>query len=182
MRAWTQQGYLDALRFAGQAHAGQTVPGTNLPYVIHVASVAMEVIAAVREQPDCDQELAVRCALLHDVLEDTQTTVEQLQAAFGLAVADGVSALSKNKVLPESQQMQDSLRRIREQPPEVWMVKLADRITNLQPPPQHWRRDKVSSYRDEAMVIRASLEDASRVLARRLSQKIEEYGALPRGV
>jgi hypothetical protein len=50
MRAWTKQGYLDALRFAAQAHAGQTVPGPNLPYVIYVASVVMEVVAAVREQ------------------------------------------------------------------------------------------------------------------------------------
>ena len=175
MRAWTQQGYLDALRFAAEAHAGQTVPGTNLPYVIHPASVAMEVIAALREEPACDQELAVRCALLHDVVEDTQATVEQLQATFGPGVASGVSALSKDKALPKERQMEDSLRRIREQPREVWMVKMADRITNLQPPPQHWSREKVSSYRDEATVILASLKDASRVLATRLAQKIEDY-------
>lgn len=42
-------------------------------------------------------------------------------------------------------QMQDSLRRIKSQPREVWMVKMADRITNLQPPPGHWSEEKDSS-------------------------------------
>jgi len=177
MAAWTQEGYLSALRFAAEAHQGQTVPGTNLPYLVHLALVAMEVIAAFRAQDMCDQELAVRCALLHDVIEDTHTTLEQLRAAFGPAVANGVSALSKNMHLPKDQQLEDSLRRIREQPAEVWMVKLADRIANLQPPPAHWSRDKVANYRDEAMAIYTSLKDASPVLATRLFQKIKGYGA-----
>ena len=177
MKAWTQDGYLGALRFAAEAHAGQTVPGSTLPYLLHVTLVAMEVIAALRSEPQHDQELAVHCALLHDVVEDTQTTVEQLRERFGPAVANGVDALSKCKALLKHQQLEDSLQRIRKQPAEVWMVKLADRITNLQPPPAHWSLEKVADYRDEAKVIHASLEDASPLLAMRLSQKIETYGA-----
>ncbi len=50
MGVWTPEGYLEALRFAAEAHAGQTVPGTNLPYLLHVTSVAMEVIAALRTE------------------------------------------------------------------------------------------------------------------------------------
>ncbi|HUG53861.1 MAG TPA: bifunctional (p)ppGpp synthetase/guanosine-3',5'-bis(diphosphate) 3'-pyrophosphohydrolase, partial [Vicinamibacteria bacterium] len=106
----------------------------------------------------------------------TLVTAEQLRAVFGPAVASGVSALSKNKVLPKEQQLEDSLHRIREQPAEVWMVKLADRITNLQPPPAHWSKDKIAGYREEAIAIHTSLGEASSVLAGRLSQKIETYG------
>jgi (p)ppGpp synthase/HD superfamily hydrolase len=136
----------------------------------------MEVIAALRAEPERDQELAVQCALLHDVVEDTATTVEQLRATFGPAVATGVSALSKDKLLPKGRQLEDSLRRIREQPPEVWMVKLADRIANLQPPPSHWTPDKVAGYREEAATIYSSLKDASPVLAKRLARRIAAYG------
>ena len=172
---WTQDGYLETLRFAAEAHAGQTVPGTNLPYLVHVTLVAMEVIAALRAEPEHDQDLAVRCALLHDVVEDTRITLDQIQASFGSAVASGVSALSKSKALPKDQQLGDSLRRIQEQPAEVWMVKLADRITNLQPPPKHWSAEKISGYRQEAVLIHKTLKEASPVLAARLAQKIEIY-------
>jgi len=48
----------------------------------------------------------------------------------------GVSALSKDEAVPKEKELEDSLHRIREQPAEILMVKLADRITNLQPPPQ----------------------------------------------
>jgi (p)ppGpp synthase/HD superfamily hydrolase len=178
MQVWTQEGYLETVRFAAQAHAGQTVPGTNLPYLLHVTLVGMEVIAALRTESDRDQELAVRCALLHDIVEDTPATVDQLRAAFGPAVANGVSALSKNKALPKDRRLEDSLHRIREQPAEIWMVKLADRITNLQPPPAHWSAEKIALYREEAIFIHASLKDASPALATRLSQKIAAYGAV----
>ena len=180
MGVWTPEGYLEALRFAAEAHAGQTVPGTNLPYLLHVTSVAMEVIAALRTEAGRDQVLAVRCALLHDVVEDTPTTVERVRAVFGPSAANGVSALSKNSALPKGQQLEDSLHRIWEQPPEVWMVKLADRITNLQPPPAHWSAAKVAAYREEAILIHRTLRDASPVLASRLSQKIDAYRGIGR--
>ena len=174
-QAWTQAGYLKALRFAAEAHMGQTVPGTTLPYLVHVTLVGMEVIAALRVEPDHDQELAVECALLHDVVEDTRTTLDQLRATFGRTVANGVLALSKDKTLPKDRQLADSLNRIRDQPIEIGMVKLADRITNLQPPPAHWSREKAAAYREEAVLIHRSLKDASPVLATRLSEKIEAY-------
>jgi (p)ppGpp synthase/HD superfamily hydrolase len=42
---WSQDRYNAALRFAAEAHRAQTVPGTDLPYLMHLASVAMETIA-----------------------------------------------------------------------------------------------------------------------------------------
>lgn len=176
MKAWSQDAYLEALWFAAGAHQGQLVPGTKHSYLMHVTLVAMEVIAALRAEPQHDQPLAVTCALLHDVVEDTHVTRDELRAAFGDAVADGVAALSKDPDRPKERQLTDSLERIRRQPREVWMVKLADRVTNLQTPPPHWTPEKIARYREEAIAIRDTLGDASPFLAERIGRKIEVYG------
>jgi len=70
-----------------------------------------------------------------------------LEDRFGKAVTDGVKALTKNESLPKDRQMSDSLHRIKLQPSEIWAVKLADRITNLQPPPAYWSREKIPNYK-----------------------------------
>ena len=61
--------YVAALRFAAAAHTGKKVPGTELPYLVHLTSVAAEVIAAWPSTLGIDGELAVVCALLHDSIE-----------------------------------------------------------------------------------------------------------------
>jgi (p)ppGpp synthase/HD superfamily hydrolase len=175
--SWSPEIYITAYRFAAQAHHGQWVPGTNLPYLMHFSFVCMEIMTALTIEPGHDGDLAIQCALLHDVIEDTNTTYEQVQATFGKRLADGVLALSKDKAVEKSQQMADCLRRIRLQPPEVGMVKLADRITNLQPPPAHWTPEKIKRYRAEALEIYSALKDTSPVLATRLALKIESYTA-----
>lgn len=170
-----------ALRFAAEAHAGQTVPGTRLPYLLHLAQVMSEVQAALLVEPAEDGELSVLCAILHDVVEDTAVTVAEVAARFGAEVAAGVAALTKDGRLAKSARMADSLARIRRQPKAVWKVKLADRITNLQPPPAHWPRDRCVRYLAEAGGILEALGDASPVLARRFEEKMRAYpGFMPR--
>ena len=175
MSPWSQDNYLRAYWCAARAHEGQTVPGTDISYLMHLSFVTMEVIAALARETGHDGDLAVQCALLHDVVEDTAVTYDHLAAQFGSAVADGVQALSKNKDAPKHEQMADSLRRIREQPRAVWMVKLADRITNLQPPPAAWTAEKIERYRLQAIEILDALGDASPLLAARLREKIGVY-------
>jgi len=171
---FSPEAYLKALSFAAAAH-GQQVTPTNLPYVVHLSSVCMELIRALEAEPSRSGDFAVTCALLHDTLEDTQTTAALVEGAFGVAVREGVVALSKNGDLPKEAQMADSLRRILAQPPEVAMVKLADRITNLAPPPPHWSAEKISKYRAEAEVILKTLGSASPFLAARFRQRLDAY-------
>jgi (p)ppGpp synthase/HD superfamily hydrolase len=59
---------------------------------------------------------------------------------------------------------------------EVWMVKLADRITNLQPPPGHWDAEKIERYREEGRAILNELGKACVYLAERLDLEISKYG------
>jgi (p)ppGpp synthase/HD superfamily hydrolase len=173
--SWNPESYIKACRFAAIAHRGQIVPGSDLPYLLHLNFVSMEIIAMLSVESGYDGDLAVQCALLHDTIEDTDTTYEQIRSSFGLRVADGVQALSKNPDLAKSERLTDSLTRIKQQPIEVWMVKLADRITNLQPPPAHWTSEKILRYQAEAVEIHAHLQSASSYLASRLAEKIQHY-------
>ena len=172
---WSQDRYAQAYRFAAEAHRGQTYPGTDLPYLMHISFVSMEIIAALNTERDRDGDLAVQCALLHDVIEDTDVTADRVEAEFGEQVARGVLALTKDSTLAKAQQMQDSLHRIQQQPYEVWMVKLADRIANLAPPPHHWTTEKRERYGQEALEIHAALHKASDTLGKRLLEKAQAY-------
>jgi len=172
---WSQDSYIKAYKFAANVHRGQMVPGTDIPYIMHLSFVSMEIIAALNTEQGCNENLAVQCALLHDVVEDTDVTYQQVMEEFGSAVADGVLALSKDKAMAKHLQMTDSLQRIRRQPPEIWMVKLADRITNLQPPPSDWSKEKIERYKTEAVEILNALGEASNFLFSRLREKINAY-------
>jgi (p)ppGpp synthase/HD superfamily hydrolase len=141
-----------------------------------VAMVAMEVIGALQVEGGIDGDLAVQCALLHDVIEDAGKSYEDLEKAFGKKVADGVLALTKsNMIKSKPEKMADSLARVKEQPREIGMVKLADRIVNLQPPQSHWSAEKRTKYREEAIQIHEALKTPSSFLADRLLKKISEY-------
>ena len=86
-----------------------------------------------------------------------------------------VLALSKDEELPKDKQISDSLARIKKLPKEVWAVKLADRITNLQPPPAEWTTEKNSQYAEDARFILDELREGNPYLAERLDAKISEY-------
>ena len=73
-----QQAYQEAIRFAGERHADQTMPASKASYLVHLSNVAMEVILAAKHSSAFDLEFAVQVALLHDVLEDTSTSFEEV--------------------------------------------------------------------------------------------------------
>jgi len=169
--------YQKALRYAAEKHAlqQQTLPDSIIPYAVHVSNVAMEILIAATHSKDFDTEFAIQVALLHDVLEDTEVTAEELTTLFGIAVTTGVQALTKNTDLPHEEQMKDSLQRIKNCVPEVGAVKLADRITNLQEPPLSWSMDKRQHYLQESCLILKELCRTNEYLEKRLALKIEGY-------
>lgn len=177
---WSPEIFNKALQFATLAHHGQVYkgchPDVEYDYISHPAAVAMRVIHALPATPECDANLAIQCALLHDVIEDTEVSYEEVADMFGLNVAAGVQALSKNPFLEKKDQMLDSLMRIREQPQEIWMVKLADRIDNLECVPPHWGVTKAENYCKEAQLILRQLGEANSQLAKQLQQRIDNYG------
>ena len=174
---FSQENYIEVLNFAAIAHGEQKTP-KDLPYIAHITCVAMEVINAC-EKSSLDEEkvnLAISCALLHDVIEDANITYDELYMKFGEKVANGVEALTKDKTMASKQeQMKDSIERLLTQPYEIQMVKLADRITNLGIPPKHWDNDKIKKYQKEAGLILSCLGNSNIYLSKRLEEKIENY-------
>ncbi len=91
-------------------------------------------------------------------------------------VALGVFALQKNNTIStKTDRMIDSIKRINHLKKEVGMVKLADRITNLQKPPYHWSKDKIMNYLSEAKLINKILDNKNEYLNNRLRDKIIVY-------
>ena len=172
-----QDSYQKAIRYATYKHMErrQKVKGTKLPYVVHLSNVAMEIFVAALHTPDFNLHYAIQVALLHDTIEDTSTTITDIEEQFGKDIAVGVMALTKNEDLPKDSQIMDSLKRIKRLRKEVWAVKLADRITNLQPPPAGWSKHKIIQYKLDAVVILTELKEGNDYLANRLEKKILEY-------
>lgn len=159
----------------GQKYGG-SAPGEQIEYINHVGSVTFEMLHAIQLEPAMNAGLAVKCALLHDTIEDTSVSYQDILQLFGNEVAEGVSALTKNTdIQPKELQMEDSLRRIKLQPKEVWAVKLADRIVNLYAPPYYWNDEKKKQYLEEAKQIWRELKNGNAYLAQRLEQKINAY-------
>jgi (p)ppGpp synthase/HD superfamily hydrolase len=177
---WNPDLYNKAMWFAGRVHGEQKIPGREIPYLLHLAQVCQEALGAVVADSGLDGNLVMQCAVLHDTIEDTECLYEDVRQEFGSQVADGVDALSKRKCIDgesvsKPEQMKDSLIRIREQGKEIWVVKLADRITNLQPPPAHWKPEKIRAYHAEASRILEALGSASSHLTRRMQEKLNAY-------
>jgi len=120
-----------AIVFAVHAHAGTERRGKGFPYIVHPME-AVEIVATMTR----DQEL-LAAAVLHDTVEDTDVTIEQIRAEFGDRVASFVAAESD-----EPHQSQDSLEnwRARKQAAidrlahasrETKIVALGDKLSNM---------------------------------------------------
>jgi GTP diphosphokinase / guanosine-3',5'-bis(diphosphate) 3'-diphosphatase len=116
-----------ALAKATEAHAGQTRNGSGgLPYIEHPRMVAATLAAR-----DYD-EATLAAALLHDVVEDSDTTVEELRAEFGDEIADLVAALSDDESIESYRDRKDEhRRRVAEVDGDALAIYAADKLTNM---------------------------------------------------
>ena len=78
-----------AIKFVAQAHQGQYRKGTNIPYISHLMNV-MKILC----ENGCDKEI-ITAGILHDVVEDTSVTIEQVERLFGKRVSTMVTGASE---------------------------------------------------------------------------------------
>ena len=120
-----------ALVFAVKAHEGQFRKGTQIPYILH----PMEAASIVGTMTTDDEIIAA--AALHDVVEDTETTVDDVIALFGSRVGSLVASESENKRedLPAEStwkvRKQETLDHLKTAPIEVKMITLGDKLSNI---------------------------------------------------
>lgn len=119
-----------AITFAVKAHQGMERKGKGFPYIVH----PMEAVCIVATMTN-DQEL-LAAAALHDVIEDTDTTADDLKKEFGERVAMLVEAESDDKTGGSKtetwhQRKQDTLDRLRNADLDIKIVALGDKLSNM---------------------------------------------------
>jgi len=139
---------IEALAFAAERHAGHTRKGDDAgPYINHPIDVAARLVEAGIDDPSI-----LAAALLHDVVEDTGTTLAEIEDRFGSRVRDLVDALSDDKRLPRRERMRLQEVHAPELDPAAKAIKIADKTSNARDvgfdPPRGWSVDRRREYLD----------------------------------
>lgn len=120
------------MRIAAQAHRHHHRKGSDLPYITHPAHAALILLRA-----GIDEDEILAAALLHDVVEDTEHTLEMLAADFPLKVVQLVAAMTERKHDHDGrkrswqERKEEHLRHIAAEPWEARAIVLADKLHNL---------------------------------------------------
>lgn len=120
-----------AIVFATKAHEGQFRKGSEIPYILH----PLEAAAIVGTMTADDEVIAG--AVLHDVVEDSETTIEEVRELFGEKIACFVASESENKrenLSAESTwkiRKQETIDHLKNAPTDVKMITLGDKLSNI---------------------------------------------------
>ncbi len=138
---------LGALAFAAEKHRDQRRKDAGgSPYINHPIAVA-SVLAA--EAGVGDQTLLL-AAILHDTVEDTETSVEELRERFGPDVAGVVREVSDDKSMPKDVRKRLQVEHARSASPLAKCLKIADKICNVRDvtmtPPASWSLERRRQY------------------------------------
>ena len=174
------QRLLKAIAFAAHKHRDQRRKGAEAsPYINHPIAVA-NLLASTGGTTDID----VLCAaVLHDTIEDTETTFDELAAEFGSRVASVVREVTDDKSLPKDRRKQLQIEHAPHLSPEARCVKLADKICNVRDilaSPPDWPLQRKQAYLDWAHAVVAGLRGANPALEAMFDKEIARKGDLTR--
>ncbi len=145
---------IQALSFAAQKHRDQRRKDVNTsPYINHPIA-----LASVLVNEAGIEDVAVVCgALLHDTVEDTETTPEELEQVFGPQIRAIVMDVTDDKTLEKHIRKQRQIEHAAHACREAKLVKLADKICNLRDiascPPADWSLERKQQYFDWAKAV-----------------------------
>jgi guanosine-3',5'-bis(diphosphate) 3'-pyrophosphohydrolase len=160
------QKLIAAAAFAAHKHRDQRRKGAEAsPYINHPLMVA-NVLA---NEGAVDDVTTLVAALLHDTIEDTQTTGEEIAAAFGPEAAAVVLEVTDDKRLSKDERKRHQVLHAAKISERAKLVKLADKICNLRDlsssPPADWPLQRRREYFEWAHAVVAHLRGASPPLA-----------------
>jgi (p)ppGpp synthase/HD superfamily hydrolase len=135
-----------ACDFAARRHVSQRRKGdAGEPYVNHLAEVA-QLLARASE----GDAVLVAAGYLHDTLEDTATTYEELVDLFGPEIAALVAEVTDDKSLPKAERKRLQIAKAPSKSVRARLLKIADKTSNLRAlvtsPPTGWDRARVADY------------------------------------
>lgn len=163
-----------AASFAAKKHNGQKRKGSDgEPYINHPIEVANLLTNAGKVD---DAEMIV-AALLHDTVEDTDATFEEIADNFGTVVAGYVRELTDDKSLPKAERKQLQVEHAPHLSNGAKQIKLADKISNIRDvtanPPQDWDLTRRREYVDWGEDVVAGLRGANARLEALFDELVE---------
>lgn len=141
---------LGALHFAAQRHQHQRRKGeAQEPYINHLIEV-MSLLANFAGETD---SVVLQAAALHDVVEDTDTTIEEVEERFGAAVAVLVAVLTDDKSLPKAERKRLQIEHMKTAPAQARLIKLADHTSNVTELPESWPIERRREYLEWSWLV-----------------------------
>ncbi|MBX3325203.1 MAG: HD domain-containing protein [Nitrospira sp.] len=166
---------LKALHFSATKHRDQRRKDVEAsPYINHPIEVA-ELLARVGDIRDL---ITLQGAVLHDTMEDTETTPEELEALFGVDVRRVVEEVTDDKRLPKAERKRLQIEHAPHLSACAKHIKLADKVSNVrsvtQTPPADWPLTRRLEYLNWTEQVVAGLQGCSPSLERLYHQLLKE--------
>jgi len=140
---------LQAAAFAAEKHRTQRRKDIDTPFINHPIQLAYILV-----QADVEDPVVLAAALLHDTIEDTQTTHDEIEIVFGHEIANIVAECSDDKSLDKLERKQAQVDKAAHVSTRAKLVKLADKIANVSDidgaPPAGWSLERKREYFDWA--------------------------------
>jgi guanosine-3',5'-bis(diphosphate) 3'-pyrophosphohydrolase len=164
----------EAAEFAARRHTGMQRKGRgNEPYVNHLAEVA-NLLATATDGADAE---LVAAGWLHDTIEDTETSREELVQKFGERVAALVVEVTDDMALPKDQRRQKQIIDAPGKSPGAKLIKIADKISNIRarilPHPNQAEREDLIDYVAWAEKVAAGCRGVNAVLDRMFVETVK---------
>lgn len=165
---------MQAASFAARKHTGQTRKGDDAaPYINHPLEVA-NLLANIGKVDDFNILIA---AVLHDTIEDTETTKEEITELFNAEVCGYVLEVTDDKSLPKAERKQKQIEHAPHLSNGAKQVKLADKISNItdvmKNPPAGWSLERRIEYIEWGEKVVAGLRGANADLEKHFDDLIE---------
>lgn len=166
---------LRALEFAARKHRDQRRKGSDqAPYINHCIGVAY-LLATIAEVEDANILIA---AVLHDTVEDTDTTPEELEAVFGAEVRYLVMECTDDKSLPQQVRKEQQVIHAPHKSPGAKLIKIADKASNVVDvthcPPENWSWQRLWEYLDWSERVVAGLRGVNPALEAHYDARLAE--------
>lgn len=170
---------LDALSFAAAKHRDQRRKGGDAsPYINHPIRVA-QILAGAGGVTDV---AVLQAAVLHDTIEDTETTAGELEATFGPEVRRLVEEVTDDKRLPKDERKRLQIERARSLSAGAKQIRIADKIANIADvaysAPEGWTLERRKAYLDWTAAVVAGCRGCNPALERRYDRVLAECRAV----
>lgn len=167
------QPILKAVAFAAEKHVGQfRQNAAHTPYIIHPIGVAK----SLWHEANVRSTNVLVAALLHDTLEDTATTAEEIEQHFGPRIRYTVEELTDPSELSKQERLQRQVDHAPLMSLNAQLVKLADRLYNIRDmrvTPVGWSEEKVNNYREWGTKLLQALQGTNEQLEKALEEEIQ---------